>query len=86
MDNLKLVSKKSKKQIEKRLLLIKKYPTHNKALTGFNLTLFRIRIRDNNIEKRIIYTIKNNEIILLAILERKHDYKDLKQILDKFNL
>ncbi len=77
---------KTKQQLCKKLLLLKEKPFNNKALTGFKVKLFRIRINDLNIEKRVIYTIKNEEIFLIAILERKHNYRELKNILEKLDL
>lgn len=54
--------------------------------TGFKIKLFRIIFKDNNIEKREIHPIKKNQILLLTILERKYNYKDLKPILENYNL
>lgn len=83
---IKELSKKSQTQLLKKLIYTKQHPFSNKSLIGFKIKLFRIRFKDNNIEKRVIYTIKRNQILLLTILERKHDYKELKQVLNNYNL
>ncbi|MDD3083482.1 MAG: hypothetical protein PHP82_00480 [Candidatus ainarchaeum sp.] len=86
MQEVNILSEKTKKQLAKKLILVKENPFHNKALTGFKVKLFRIRFNDNGIEKRAIYSLINEEIFLIAILKRKHNYRELKSILEKLSL
>lgn len=43
--------------------------------------LFRVPLNINSKEMRLIYKIIKPNIILICLLERKHDYKDLKKYL-----
>ena len=77
------LSDKSLKIIRKKIKLILKNPFRNKKLQH-ELLLFRIRFKDNNKEKRLIYQVDRNTIYLLCILDRDNNYKDLELYLDKF--
>ena len=70
------------KLLTKKIELIKHNPFRYKTLQDYKF-LFRIRFKDQSKEKRLIYQIKEDTIILLFILNRKHDYKDLKKCLEK---
>ena len=74
------LSDKAKRQLETKLILAKKNPFRNKRIHGFPLVLFRIRLEDNGLALRIIYTIdvKIQAIKLICILDRRKDYKDLE--------
>ncbi len=75
------LSEKTQLQLKKRFLLLKQNPFKQKSLSGFKGKIFRIRFKENNIEKRLIYQVKGNKII-----DRKHNYKELKQVLNNYNL
>ena len=75
------LSKEARSIIEKRLELIKINPFRNKRVEGYSLFLFRIRFEDNKKEKRVIYLFDKPKVILLYILDRSKEYKDLKKYL-----
>jgi len=75
------LSKEAISIIEKRLELIKINPFRNKRVEGYSLFLFRIRFEDNKKEKRVIYLVDKPKVILLCILDRSKEYKDLKKYL-----
>jgi len=79
------LSIKAKTQLEQKLLLTKQNPFRNKRIQGFNLFLFRIRFSDDHKEKRVIYLINKNEIILVCILNRDNNYSDLKRYLADYS-
>jgi mRNA-degrading endonuclease RelE of RelBE toxin-antitoxin system len=81
LDNL---TKKSKRIIADKLILLKLNPYRFKRIKGYNLFLFRIRFKDKNKEKRIIYLVDKPKIKIICILDRKKDYKDLKKFLEKY--
>ncbi len=86
LKQLDLLNKKSKEILKDKLILTKLNPSRNKKLKGCSENLFIIRFSDNKKAKRLIYTIKENQIKLLFILDRKNEYKELKQYLKKINL
>jgi len=75
------LSKEARSIIEKRLELTKINPFRNKRVEGYSLFLFRIRFEDNKKEKRVIYLVDKPKVILLCILDRSKEYKDLKKYL-----
>lgn len=77
------LSENSLRLIEEKLKLIKNNPYRYKRIKGYNLILFRIRFKDKNKEKRLIYSIEKLNITLICILDRKKEYKDLKKYLSR---
>ncbi|MBU2590253.1 MAG: hypothetical protein KKB39_05830 [Nanoarchaeota archaeon] len=75
------ISKEATNLIEEKLKLIKNNPYRYKRIKGHNLFLFRIRFKDQNKEKRLIYLVDKPYIKLICILDRKKEYKDLKKYL-----
>ncbi|MBU4352128.1 MAG: hypothetical protein KKA65_00095 [Nanoarchaeota archaeon] len=75
------ISKEAANLIEEKLKLIKNNPYRYKRIKGHNLFLFRIRFKDQNKEKRLIYLVDKPYIKLICILDRKKEYKDLKKYL-----
>jgi len=74
-------------QIENKFKLVKINPYRNKRIKFANLMLFRIRIKNQNKEKRIIYWVKENNVVdILFILNRDKNYKDLKKYLKRLGL
>jgi hypothetical protein len=69
------------KTVERKLLLAKESPFHNKAVRGFGMPLFRIRFQDNHKEKRVIYLVDRPAIVAICILDRDKDYKNLRPLL-----
>lgn len=69
--------------IYKKLKLLEINPNRNKTLIHKKYNLFRIRLANFNKEIRIVYTIKDFEVRILFILDRKNNYKDLEKYLKK---
>ena len=70
---------KTKQIIKRKISLLETNPYHFKRIKGFQLDLFRIRVKD----KRVIYVVDNFTVKILFILDRKYDYKDLPKYLRK---
>ena len=83
LEQLNDLSLKSKKILKDKLGLIRLNPARNKRILGYNLFLFRVRLKDKSKEKRIIYLLDKNNIELICILNRDKNYKDLKKYLEK---
>lgn len=75
------LDKKTKRIIDNKLDLILENPFRFKALKSSGHRLFRIPFKINSKEMRLIYKIIKPNIILICLLERKHNYKDLKKYL-----
>jgi len=74
-----------KKQVAKKVGRILQNPYHYKTLqNNYSLKLFRVRLRIQNKEARLVYIVKEPEVILDALVFRKHDYKDLDTYLKRF--
>lgn len=72
---------KTKRILDNKLDLILENPYRFKALKHKDHKLFRVPININSKETRLIYKIIEPNIILICLLERKHNYKDLKKYL-----
>ncbi|MFT4250779.1 MAG: hypothetical protein ACMXYD_05450 [Candidatus Woesearchaeota archaeon] len=78
------LSEKGKKVLKDKLRLVKENPSRNKRIVGHDdLFLFRIRFTDQNKEVRAIYLLDSPEIILICLLDRGNEYKELKKYLKK---
>ncbi|MAF50842.1 MAG: hypothetical protein CMH64_02005 [Nanoarchaeota archaeon] len=78
------LDKKSKKIIENKILLIKENPFRFKRLNTKHLSrVFRVRLNVQSKETRLIYAVLEPNIILVCLLERKKDYKDLEKYISK---
>lgn len=82
-EQLKSLSDKSKRIIEKKIKFIKINPHRNKRIHYKGLFLFRIRFEDEHKEKRIIYIVDKPYVEILCILERGKEYKDLRRLLKR---
>ncbi len=78
------LSDDSKKLLSQKLMLLKENPFRFKRIKGYKLFLFRIRFEDNRREKRLLYLVDKPFVKVLCILDRKHEYSDLKMYLRKF--
>jgi len=77
------LDKKSKQIIYDKIQLIKQNPYRFKRIHSKKLSkVFRVRLNLNNKETRLIYTIIEPSIILVCLLDRKKDYKDLEKYLN----
>jgi mRNA-degrading endonuclease RelE of RelBE toxin-antitoxin system len=78
------LSEKSKKIIHNKIQLIKQNPYRFKRIHSKNYSkVFRIRLNLQQKETRLIYTIIEPNIILICLLDRKKDYKDLEKYLEE---
>ncbi|MBS3157050.1 hypothetical protein J4442_02645 [Candidatus Woesearchaeota archaeon] len=77
------LDKKSKRIIEGKIQLIKENPFRFKKLhTKSYSRIFRVRLRIQSNDMRLIYAVIEPNIILICLLERKKDYKDLEKYLN----
>jgi mRNA-degrading endonuclease RelE of RelBE toxin-antitoxin system len=83
-DQIDTLDKKTRENLLEKILILKKFPAHFKQIVGFPENLFRIRFVDSSNSKRLIYCVSGNIVILLCILDRSNDYKDLKKLIKKF--
>ncbi len=75
---------KSKKIIHNKIQLIKENPFRYKRIHSKKYSkVFRVRLSINQRETRLIYAIIEPNIILVCLLDRKKDYKDLEKYLKK---
>ena len=75
---------KSKKIIHNKIQLIKENPFRYKRIHSKKYSkVFRVRLSVNQRETRLIYAIIEPNIILVCLLDRKKDYKDLEKYLRK---
>jgi len=73
-----------RKRIKEKLLLAEQNPFRNKSIysKAFN-HVFRIRITLQDREKRIVYVVLKDKVLIIGILDRDNDYKDLENYLKK---
>ncbi|MBS3074812.1 type II toxin-antitoxin system RelE/ParE family toxin [Candidatus Pacearchaeota archaeon] len=75
---------KYKKQIERKTELIEKNPFRFKPLhSKLYSKVFRVRLNIEGKETRLIYVVTGSKIILVCLLDRSKDYKDLENYLSK---
>tara|TARA_Y100000310_G_C20167884_1_gene572234 strand:+ start:243 stop:539 length:297 start_codon:yes stop_codon:yes gene_type:complete len=78
------LDKKSKQLIYEKIQLIKTNPYRYKRIHSKNYSkVFRVRFNINFKETRLIYAVIEPNIILVCLLERKKNYKDLEKYLKK---
>ncbi|MBI2106126.1 hypothetical protein HYT56_04795 [Candidatus Woesearchaeota archaeon] len=83
-EQVKILDEKSKRIIEEKIQLIKENPFRFKKIHSEKYSrVFRIRLKIKNQETRLIYVVLQPKIILVCLLERKKDYKDLEKYLNK---
>jgi len=74
----------SKQLIREKIVLIKENPFHFKSIHSARFKkVFRVRLNLQGKEMRLIYIVVEPNIIIVCLLERKHDYKDLEKYLGK---
>jgi len=78
------LDEKSKKLIYNKIQLIKQNPFRFKRIhTDKFSKVFRVRLSIQSKETRLIYVVLEPNIILVCLLDRKKDYKDLEKYLQK---
>jgi len=80
----KKLDSKSKKLIREKIGLIEENPFRFKRIHSkkFNKA-FRVRLNLQGKETRLIYVVVEPNIIIVCLLERKKDYKDLEKHLSQ---
>lgn len=83
-EQLRRESSKSKRIIGDKIRLIKNNPYRFKRIYSERFRkAFRVRLNLDRREVRMIYVILEPNIILVCLLDRKRDYKDLEKHLNK---
>ncbi|RLI98825.1 MAG: hypothetical protein DRP00_01065 [Candidatus Aenigmatarchaeota archaeon] len=78
------LDKRSKKIIKNKIELIKINPYRYKRIHSKKFSkIFRVRLNLKGKEIRLVYAIIKNLIILICLLERRREYKDLEKYLKK---
>jgi len=78
------LDKQSKRIIYDKIQLIKENPYRYKKLySKIYSRVFRVRLSIQSKEVRLIYVVIEPNIILVCLLDRKKDYKDLERYLLK---
>jgi len=78
------LNEKSKRIVYDKIQLIKENPFRFKRIHSKSFSkVFRVRLKVDSQEKRLIYVILNTNLILVCLLDRKKDYKDLENYLSK---
>ena len=81
-EQIKNLDGKSKRVIEEKIQLIKENPFRFKKIHSRKYSrVFRVRLKIQNQETRLVYLIIQPRIILVCLLKRKKDYKDLEKYL-----
>lgn len=84
LEQIKSLPKKYKKQIRSKIKLIEQNPFRFKRIHSKKFSkLFRIRMKIEGKETRLIYVIIGQKIILVCVLDRSKKYKDLEYYLSK---
>ena len=85
-EQVKKLDKKSRRIIYNKIQLIKENPFRYKKIHSENFSrVFRVRLEIQSKETRLIYTVTEPNIILVCLLDRKNDYKDLEKYISKLN-
>ena len=75
---------KSRKIIYDKIQLIKENPYRYKRIHSKKFSkVFRVRFSINRKETRLIYVVVSINIILVCLLDRNKDYKNLEKYLSK---
>ena len=83
-EQVKKLDSKTRLLIHEKIQLIKENPYRYKKIHSKKYSkVFRVRISIKSKESRLIYTIIEPNVILVCLLDRKKDYKDLEKYLNK---
>lgn len=84
IEQVKDFDEQSKRIISDKIELLKQNPYRYKRVHSKQYSkVFRIRFSIQNRETRLIYVVIEPNIILVCLLDRKHNYKDLEKYLSK---
>jgi regulatory protein YycH of two-component signal transduction system YycFG len=78
------LDEKDRRRVKNKLLLAEQNPFRNKVLHSKEFNhVFRVRVNIQDREKRIVYVILKDKILIAGILDRDKDYRELKEYLKK---
>lgn len=78
------LSSKYKEQINKKIGLIKQNPFRFKAIhSRLYSRVFRVRLNIEGKETRLVYVVLGSKIIIVCLLDRTDEYRDLEKYLAK---
>ncbi len=78
------LGKESRAMIGRKIDLIKDNPFRFKRVHSKKFSkVFRVRVNLEGKESRLIYAVIEPNIIIVCILERKENYRDLEKMLEK---
>ena len=81
---IKDLNKNSREMIHEKIELIKSNPYRFKKIHSKNFSkVFRVRFSIESKETRLIYIVIEPNIILICLLDRKGNYKDLEKYIKK---
>jgi len=84
LEQLRKLDKKSKRVIKNKIELIKINPFRYKRIHSRKFSrIFRVRLNLRGKEVRLIYLVLGKTILLVCLLERKREYRDLEKYLKK---
>ncbi len=84
LEQIQNLDEKTKRVVEDKVRLLKTNPYRYKRLHGYGLKLFRIRLKVQHKESRLVYTVIEPDVVLLCFLERDKDYRELERIVRDF--
>jgi len=78
------LSEKHQRQVKKKVELIEQNPFRSKAIhSKLYSRVFRVRLNIQGSETRLIYVVLGSKIILVCLLDRADEYRDLEKYLAK---
>jgi mRNA-degrading endonuclease RelE of RelBE toxin-antitoxin system len=84
LSQVKNLSEKYKRQIQKKLELVKQNPFRFKNIHSKKFSrAFRIRMKIEGKEMRLVYVVVGTKIIVAGLLDRSKEYRDLETYLSK---
>jgi mRNA-degrading endonuclease RelE of RelBE toxin-antitoxin system len=84
LEQVRQLSKESRKLIGDKINLIKENPYRFKAIHSKKFSkVFRVRLNLDGKESRLIYIVIEPGIIIACLLDRKDNYKDLERMLER---
>ena len=87
IEQIKDLDTQSKRIINDKIELLKQNPYRYKRVHSRQYSkVFRVRFSIKKRETKLIYVVIEPNIILVCLLDRKNDYKDLEKYLNKIKL
>ncbi len=83
-EQIQALDEQSKRIISDKIRLIKQNPYRFKRIYGFKLQLFRVRLKVKGQQTRLIYAVVKPDVIVICLLDRGKDYRDLGKHIKAF--